>query len=49
MNFSIEKELPINLTKEYELNSHIKGYHAYKMKWNPTLREFLKARLEPEK
>ena len=36
------------LLKEYELNSHIKGYHAYMMKWNPTLGEFLKARLEPD-
>ena len=48
MNFSIEEDLPIILLKEYELNFHIKGYHVYIMKWNPTLREFLKARLEPE-
>ena len=28
MNFSIEEQLPIVLLKEYELNSHIKGYQA---------------------
>ena len=48
MNFSIEEELPIILLKEYELNSHIKHYHAYMMKWKATLGEFLKAQLEPE-
>ena len=48
MNFSTEEELPIMLLEEYELNSHIKGYHAYIMKWNPTLGEFLKARVESE-
>ena len=48
MNFSIEEELPVILLKQYELNSHIKSYHAYVLKWNPTLGEFLKARLEPE-
>ena len=48
MNFSKEEELPIILLKEYELNSHIKGYHAYMMKWNPTLVEFYKSRLEPK-
>ena len=48
MNFSIEEDLPIILLKEYELNFHIKGYHVYMMKWNPTLGEFLKAPLEPE-
>ena len=40
MNFSLEEELPIILRKKYELNSHIKGYHAYMMKWNPTLGEY---------
>ena len=38
MNFSIDEELPIILLKECELNSHIKGYHAYTMKWNATLK-----------
>ena len=48
MNFLIGERLPIILLKEYELKSHIKGHLAYTMKWNPTLREFLKAQLEPE-
>ena len=48
MNFLIEENLPIILLKEYELNSRIKGYHAYMMKWNATLRKFFKAQLEPE-
>ena len=48
MNFSIEEKLPIILLKEYELNSHIKRYHPYMMKWEATLEELLKAQLEPE-
>ena len=48
MNFSIEEELPIILLKEFELNSNTKGYHAYMMKWNPTIGEFPTARLETE-
>ena len=48
MDFPIEVERPIILLKEYELNSSIRGYHAYMMKCNPTLGIFLKARLEPE-
>ena len=32
MNFPIEEELPIILMKEYEMNSDVKGYHAYMMK-----------------
>ena len=48
MNFSIEEELPIISLKEYVLNSHIKVYHTYMMKWHPTIGEFLKPRLEPE-
>ena len=40
--------MPILLLKEYDLKSHIKGYNAYMKKWNPTIGELLKARLEPE-
>ena len=47
MKFSIEA-LSIILVKKYERNSHIKGYHAYMVKWIPTTGDFLKARLEPE-
>ena len=49
MDFSIEEELSVTLLKEYKMNSPIKGYHAYIVKWKPELREFFKARLEPEK
>lgn len=48
MNFSIEEDLPILLIKEYDVKSHIKGYHAYMNIWEPTIGEVLKARLEPE-
>ena len=45
-HFSIEEDLSI--LKEYDLKSYIKGYHAYMQKWNPTIGELLKARLELE-
>ena len=32
INFLIEEELQTILLKEYELNSHIEGYHDYMMK-----------------
>ena len=49
MNFSTEEDLPpILLIKEYDVESHIKGYHAYMNIWAPTIGEILKARLEPE-
>ena len=48
MNFSIEEDLPILLIKEYDVKSHIKGYHAYMNIWEPTIGEVLKALLEPE-
>ena len=49
MDFSIEEELPIILLKEYKLNSHVKGYHAYMTIWKPKNGEFIETRLEPEK
>ena len=48
MNLLIEEELLIILLKKYELNAHIKGYYAYMMKWNPTLKQSLTAPLERE-
>ena len=48
MDFSIEEKLSVILIKEYKLNSYIKGYHGYIMKWNATLGEFLKVQLESE-
>ena len=47
MNFLIEEELSIIFLKEHKLNSQIKGY-AFTMKWNLTLQEFVKPRLELE-
>ena len=47
VNLSIE-DLPILLVKEYDLKTHIKGYHAYMTKWTPKNGEILKARPEPE-
>ena len=36
------------MIKEYDLKTHIKGYHAYMTKWTPKNGEILKAPLEPE-
>ena len=47
INLSIE-DLSIVLVKEYDLKTHIKGYHAYMTKWTPKNGEILKARPEPE-
>ena len=48
VNLSIEEDLSILLVKEYDLKTHIKGYHAYMTKWTPKTGEILKARPEPE-
>ena len=45
---SIEEDLSILLVKEYDLKTHIKGYHAYMTKWTPKNGEILKARPEPK-
>ena len=48
VNFSIEEELEIILIKRFDVESHIKGYHAYMNEWTPETGEILKTRLEPE-
>ena len=48
VNLSIEEDLSILLVKEYDLKTHIKGYHAYMTKWSPKNGDILKARPEPE-
>ena len=48
VNFSIEEELEFFLTKRFDLESHIKGYHVYINEWTPEIGEFFKTRLEPE-
>ena len=46
--FIWDVNLSILLVKEYDLKTHIKGYHAYMTKWTPKNGEILKARPEPE-
>ena len=48
VNLMIEEDLSILLVKEYDLKTHIKGYHIYMMNWTPKNGEVLKARPEPE-
>ena len=48
VNLLIEEDLPTVLVKEYDLKTHIKGYHAYMMKWTPKNGDIVKARPEPE-
>ena len=49
--FIEEEDLSIIFVKEYDMKTHIKGYHAYMTKWTkwtPKNGEILKARPEPE-
>ena len=48
VNFLIEEELGIVLIKSFDVESHIKGYHANMNKWTPEIVEFHKTRLEHE-
>ena len=48
VNLLIEEDLSIILIKEYGLKTHIKGYHAYMMKWTPKNGDILKVGPEPE-
>ena len=43
VNLSIKEDLSILLVKEYNLETHIKGYYAYMTKWTPKNGEILKA------
>ena len=49
VNCSIEEVLEIILTKRFNVESHIKGYHAYMNEWTPEVGEILKNRLEPDR
>ena len=42
VNLSIEEDLSILFVKEYNLKTHVKGYHAYMTKWTPKNGEILK-------
>ena len=48
MKVSLEDELPVILLREYEFESHVKGYHFYNNSWEPAIGERFKARCEPE-
>ena len=47
VNLSTEEDLSKFLVMEYDLKTHIKGYHAYMTKWTPKNTEILKVRPEP--
>ena len=49
VNLSTEEDLSILLVQEYDLKTHIKGYHVYMTKWTPKNGEILKDRPKPEK
>ena len=44
----LEGELPIILIQEYEIVSHIVGYHEYQRNWIPFVGEKFTCRMEPE-
>ena len=44
---SIDTEYEIVLTKDFEMDSYIKGYHAYKDRWTPNVGEKLCTEREP--
>ena len=44
----MEEGLSILLAKEYDLKTHIKGFHAYMTNWTPKNGEIFKAQPEPE-
>ena len=48
VNLLMEEGLSILLVKEYDLKTHIKGFHAYMTKWTPKNGEIFKAQPEPE-
>ena len=41
-------ELPINVTKDWEVTSYVKGNHVYKRVCTPVSNEVLQTRREPE-
>ena len=44
---AFDVELPIVVTKNWEVASYVKGYHLYKRVWTP-ISEVLQTRREPE-
>ena len=45
---AFDVELPIVVTKNWEVASYVKGYHVYKRVWTPISNEVLQTRKEPE-
>ena len=45
---AFDVELPIVVTKNWEVASYVKGYHVYKRVWTPISNEVLQTRREPE-
>ena len=45
---AFDVELPIVVTKNWEVASYVKGYHVYKRVWTPISNEVLQTRRKPE-
>ena len=45
---AFDAELPIVVTKNWEVASYVKGYHVYKRVWTPISNEVLQTHREPE-
>ena len=46
-NRDTEDSTPILLVSDMEMNSYVKGYHAYKHLWTPVINEHLSNEMEP--
>ena len=42
-----QEEVPVNVLKESEINTYVKGHHLYKDKWTLGIGESLDAKIEP--
>ena len=45
---NVEDQIPITFVRSIEIDSYVKGYHAYQDKWAPQIGEKLKATIEPD-
>ena len=43
-----QNEIKVIVTRNFEMVSHVKGYHMYKTLWNPLIGEFLLCEREPD-
>ena len=44
----VQNETKVILTRNFEMVSYKKGYHVYKMLWNPLIVEFLSCERKPD-